>query len=213
MDHKAIGYYSPLEEKINIYSHAFGSALAFIALIFFIFKAQREGTSLDLISNLIFSMSMIILYTVSAKYHSETDPKKRFRLKVFDHSAIYILIAGTYTPFALSVVKGFDGWVLFAIAWGLALIGITLKIFFTGRFDVISTIMYVAMGWIVIFYTKPILASIPKAGFSWLLVGGISYSVGAIIYSIKKIPLNHATFHFFVLLGTFCHFISIFLYI
>ena len=213
MEHKSIYPYSPLEEKINVYSHAFGAILAFVALILFIFKAAREGTHLDTISNIIFSVSMIILYWVSAKYHNETNAKKRFKFRIFDHSAIYILIAGTYTPYALSVIKGVDGWILFGIAWGLALVGITLKVFFTGRFNIVSTFMYLFMGWIIIFYIKPIVAGMSEEGFSWLLMGGVSYSVGAIIYSIKKIPLNHATFHVFVLLGSFCHFISIYLFV
>ena len=206
MNRKSINYYSPFEEKINVYSHVLGTVLAFTALILFVFKAAKSGIVLDTISNFIFSISMIILYSVSAKYHSETNAKKRFRLKVFDHSAIYVLIAGTYTPYALSVIKGPDGWILFGIAWGLALIGITLKIFFTGRFKIASTLMYVLMGWIIVFYIKPILAAIPEEGFTWLLAGGLSYTVGALIYSIKKILLNHAIFHIFVLLGSICHF-------
>lgn len=213
MVHKSINSYSPLEEKINIYSHALGAVLAFMMLILFVIKATTSGTVLDMISNLIFSLSMITLYSCSAKYHSETNIEKRFRFKVFDHSAIYVLIAGTYTPYALRVVKGTDGWTLFGIAWGLAVIGILLKLFFTDRFKVFSTLMYVFMGWIIVFYIKPIIAVMSEQGFMWLLMGGISYSVGALLYSIKKIPLNHAIFHVFVLLGSACHFVSIYFYI
>lgn len=213
MDHKSLNSYSVFEEKINVYSHRLGAYLAFFALILFTLKWIEKGTALDLISNYIFSLSMVILYSVSAKYHSETDPQKRFRLKVFDHSAIYVLIAGSYTPYALSVIKGNDGWILFGSVWLLGLIGISLKIFFTGRFKVISTLMYVFMGWAIVFYVKSIIAGMSEAGFSWLLYGGISYTVGALIYSIKVIPLNHAIFHIFVLLGSLCHFISIFAYI
>ncbi len=213
MDHKSINTYSPLEEKINIYSHVFGAVLGVIALILFIIKAARGGTTFEMASNLIFCISVITLYTVSAKYHSATDPQKRFRLKIFDHSAIYILIAGTYTPYALNLIKGRDGWVLFGVAWGLALIGITLKVFFTGRFKIVSTLMYVFMGWIIVFYIKPLSAVISKDGFTWLLIGGVCYTVGALIYMIKKVPLNHAIFHIFVLLGSIGHFISIFFFI
>ncbi|MFT6633589.1 MAG: hemolysin III [Bacteriovoracaceae bacterium] len=213
LDHKSLNTYSVLEEKINVYSHRLGAYLAFFALLLFAVKGIEEGTALDIISNCIFSISMIILYTVSAKYHSETDPQKRFQLKVFDHSAIYILIAGTYTPYALSVIKGSDGWILFSGAWVLGLIGITLKVFFTGRFKIISTLMYIFMGWAIVFYIKSIIAGMSEEGFNWLLYGGISYTVGALIYSIKFIPLNHAIFHVFVLLGSLCHFISIFFYV
>jgi hemolysin III len=213
LDHNSINTYSSLEEKINIYSHRLGAYLAFFGLILFTLKWMEKGSSLDLMSNYIFGVSMIILYSASAKYHSETDPQKRFRLKVFDHSAIYILIAGSYTPYALSVVKGIDGWILFGLAWGMASIGISLKVFFTGRFKIISTLMYVFMGWAIVFYIKTIIAGMSEEGFYWLLMGGISYTVGAILYSIKKIPMNHAIFHVFVLQGSLCHFISIFVYV
>jgi hemolysin III len=213
MDHKSINTYSPLEEKINIYSHVLGAVLGGIALILFMIKAARGGTSLEMLSNLIFCISVITLYSISAQYHSAIDPQKRFRLKIIDHSAIYILIAGTYTPYALNLIKGVDGWVLFGVAWGMALIGITLKVFFTGRFKILSTLMYVFMGWIIIFYIKPLTAVISNDGFAWLLIGGVSYTVGALIYTVKRVPLNHATFHIFVLLGSIGHFISIFFYI
>tara|TARA_R110000868_G_scaffold258137_10_gene515427 strand:- start:4825 stop:5466 length:642 start_codon:yes stop_codon:yes gene_type:complete len=213
MKHKEISYYPPLEEKINICSHALGAILGFVALIMFAFKAADHGSPLDMMSNFIFSSSMIILYCVSAMYHSQTDAKKRYRWKIFDHSAIYVLIAGSYTPYALSVVKGADGWILFTIAWSLALIGITLKIFFTGRFNVVSTLMYLFMGWIIVFYIKPIIASMSQDGFTWLLMGGISYTTGALLYSIERIPYNHAIFHVFVLLGSACHFVSIYFFI
>jgi hemolysin III len=205
--------YSPLEEKINVYSHVLGVFLGIIALILFIIKATREGSSLDTMSNIIFGASIITLYFVSAKYHSATDPQERFRLKVLDHSAIYVLIAGSYTPFALSVVKGSEGWVLFGVAWALALIGITLKLFFTGRFKIISTAMYVLMGWMIVFYAKPLSAAASKEAFMWLIAGGVSYTVGAVVYSIKKIPLNHAIFHIFVLFGSIGHFVSVYFYI
>lgn len=213
MDHETLNSYSPLEERINIYSHALGAFLAFIAFILFVDKGMKQGTIVDIVSNLIFSLSMITLYGVSAKYHSETISKKRFRLKMFDHSSIYIFIAGTYTPFALSVIKGVDGWILFTLVWAMAVIGITLKLFFTGRFKIISTLMYVFMGWIIIFYINQLIATISHEGFTWLLAGGISYTIGAVIYSIKKVPFNHAIFHCFVLVGSISHFISIYSYI
>lgn len=205
--------YSPLEEKLNIYSHLFGVVLGFIALFLFIIKATNGGSVLEVLSNLIFCLSMIFLYSISSKYHSAIDTKKRFRLKILDHSAIYVLIAGTYTPYALNVIKGTNGWILFAVSWGLALVGITLKVFFTGRYKLVSTLMYVFMGWMIVFYIKPLSVIISKEGFNWLLIGGVSYTLGALIYLIKKIPLNHATFHIFVLLGSISHFISIFFYI
>ena len=123
------------------------------------------------------------------------------------------MIAGTYTPFALAAIGGVSGWVIFIVSWTLALIGISLKIFFTGRFKILSTSMYVLMGWMVVFFVKPLIQIISYEGFLWLLVGGILYTAGAITYSIKKIHLNHAIFHIFVLGGCIFHFISIFNYI
>jgi hemolysin III len=110
-------------------------------------------------------------------------------------------------------MNGMVGWVIFAISWGLAATGITLKLFFTGRFNLLSTLMYIFMGWMIIFFAKPLVDSLPIAGIYWLVAGGLSYTIGAVIYSIKKIPLNHAIFHLFVLLGSFCHVISVYFYV
>ncbi|RLD75234.1 MAG: hemolysin D, partial [Bacteroidetes bacterium] len=134
-------------------------------------------------------------------------------LNIFDHSAIYVLIAGTYTPFTLLVLKGWVGWTIFGVSWGLALTGIVLKLFFTGKYDTISTIAYVLMGWLIIFAIKPLVNEMPFSGLMWLLAGGVFYTVGAILYSIKKLKYNHAIFHIFVLLGSFSHFMAVFFYI
>lgn len=132
---------------------------------------------------------------------------------MFDHASIYILIAGTYTPYTLVTLSGTTGWVLFGISWGLALAGVILKLFFTGKYNLLSTIMYVLMGWIIIFAVNPLLNKLTQEGLIWLLAGGVAYTVGAIIYSIKKIKFNHAVFHLFVLLGSFCHFMSVYFYV
>jgi hemolysin III len=134
-------------------------------------------------------------------------------LKIIDHASIYVLIAGTYTPFTLVTLNGTIGWVIFGTSWGLALTGIILKLFFTGKYSQISTIMYVLMGWIIVFAIKPLFNNLPVEGLLWLFVGGLFYTIGAIVYSIKKINFNHAIFHIFVLSGSFSHFISVFLYV
>ena len=140
-------------------------------------------------------------------------PKLRYRLNIFDHASIYILIAGTYTPFTLVVLDGWVGWTIFGVSWGLALTGVILKLFFIGKYDKISTIAYVLMGWLIVFAIKPLVQNLPIEGLLWLLGGGISYTVGAILYSIKSIKYNHAIFHIFVLLGSFCHFMAVFFYV
>ena len=205
--------YGVKEERINVVSHAIGIALASIGLILLLIKGFNHEDPTHIISYIIFALSMILLYTASTLYHNEKNEQKRKRLKILDHTSIYVLIAGTYTPFALIALKGVVGWLIFGIAWGIALAGIILKLFFTGRFKIASTIMYVGMGWIVIFAIEPMKECLSYEALFWLFAGGASYTIGAVLYSIKKIPYNHATFHILVLGGTLCHFIAIYFYI
>ena len=206
-------YYSPLEEKINIISHGIGLILSIIALLILIIHAVINGSSLHIISFTIFGCSLILLYTASTVYHSTQQEVSRRRLRVFDHAAIYILIAGTYTPFALITIGGTTGWVIFGLSWGIATIGITLKLFFTGRFKVLSTLIYISMGWMIIFFLEPLMNSLSANGLIMIAVGGVSYTIGALLYSIKKIKFNHAIFHIFVLIGSFAHFLAVYFYI
>lgn len=208
-----VKYYSPLEESINIGSHAIGAVLSAVALVFLVMHATQFGNVWHIVSFSIFGASLIILFTSSAVYHSATTPVLRNRLRVVDHSAIYILIAGTYTPFTLVTLSGTVGWVIFGVSWGMALTGIILKLFFTGRFIVLSTLMYVLMGWMIVFAIEPLVENISSEGLFWLIAGGIAYTVGAILYSIKRIKFNHAIFHLFVLAGAFCHFIAVYFYV
>ena len=212
-DIEKIKDYSPIEEKINIISHAIGFILSIVALVLLVRHAYLHGNVWHIVSFSIFGASLIILYAASTFYHSAKKSELRNRLKIMDHASIYVLIAGTYTPFTLVTLKGTIGWVLFGISWGLALTGISLKLFFTGKYDLISTIMYVLMGWVIVFAIKPLINNLPLEGLLWLFAGGISYTIGAIIYSIKKIKFNHAIFHMFVLFGSFCHFMSVFFYV
>lgn len=205
--------YSPQEERLNILSHALGLALSIAALPLLIVRASANGTAVDIVSVSIFGASMIILYAASTLYHSAKKPRLRRRLNIFDHAAIYVLIAGTYTPFTLIVLGGTIGWVIFGISWGLALIGIILKLFFTGKFDLLSTIMYVLMGWVIIFAIKPLVNNLSPDGLIWLFAGGFAYTVGAILFSIPKLKFNHAIFHVFVLSGSICHFISLYFFV
>lgn len=205
--------YSTNEERINILSHGFGAVMAFFAWLLLVAKAWQQSELLLVVSAAIFGGSLFLLYLASTLYHSATNPIRRRRLKIFDHCAIYLLIAGTYTPFTLITLKGPLGWWLFGISWAMAAIGVVLKFFFTGRFNLVSTAMYVAMGWLILFAIKPLVAAFPSEGLAWLLAGGISYTLGAVLYSIKAIPFNHAIFHGFVLLASCCHFIAVYAYI
>jgi hemolysin III len=206
-------HYSPLEEKTNIISHAIGLALSVIGTLLMLLRASGSGDILHIIGAGIFGASLIALYAASTFYHSAKDPKARARLRIVDHATIYLLIAGTYTPFTLITLKGWVGWTVFGVSWGMAVCGVVLKLFFTGRYNLLSTLMYIFMGWVIIFAIKPLVNSFPIDGIFWLIAGGLAYTAGAIIYSIKKIPFNHAIFHVFVLLGSFCHFVSVYVYV
>ena len=206
-------FYSPLEERINILSHAIGLLLSIIAVVLLVTRASSYGNAWHIVSAAIFGASLITLYAASTTYHSATRAELRTRLRIIDHATIYILIAGTYTPFSLVTLSGTAGWAIFAFSWGMAISGIILKLFFTGRFNLVSTLMYVFMGWIIIFAVKPLIANLSTEGLFWLVAGGLSYTVGAIIYSIKKVPLNHAIFHLFVLGGSICHFVAVYFYV
>ena len=210
---EGIREYSPTEEKINIISHAVGFSLSIVGLVFLVTNAIVYGDVRHIVSFSIFGTSLIILYAASTFYHSVKKLELRRILKIIDHASIYILIAGTYTPFTLVTLNGALGWWIFGISWSLASIGIILKLFFTGRYNFISTLMYVLMGWVIIFAIKPLLNILPFEGFLWVLAGGISYTIGAILYGIRKIKFNHAIFHLFVLTGSFCHFMSVYFYV
>ena len=205
--------YDSKEETLNVITHGIGFILSIVALVILIVYAAKYGTARHITSFAIFGGSLIVLYAASTLYHYAKNPELRLKLNILDHSAIYVLIAGTYTPFTLIVLKGWVGWTIFGISWGLALAGILFKVFYFGKYDKISTIAYVLMGWVIIFAIKPLIESFPTAGLMWLLAGGISYSIGAFFFSYKGIRFNHAIFHVFVLLGSFCHFMSIFLYV
>lgn len=205
--------YSQLEESLNILSHGAGLLAAIVATVFLVLRAAQTGQALYIVSFSIFGAGLVMLYSASTIYHKTKDEKARSRLRVFDHAAIYVLIAGTYTPFTLVTLKGAVGWWIFGITWTLALVGIIIKIFFTGRFKVLSTLMYVFMGWIIVFVFKPLLQNFPTPGLMWLAAGGLAYTLGAVLYSIKIIPLNHALFHLLVLIGSGCHVAAVYFYV
>ena len=207
------GYYSAIEEKLNITTHVVGLVFSVAALVLLVTRATLYGNVWHIVSFSVFGASLIILYASSTIYHSATNPVLRSRLRIVDHASIYVLIAGTYTPFSLVTLSGLSGWMIFSFSWAMAITGIILKLFFTGRYNLISTLMYVFMGWIIIFAIKPLINNLSSDGLFWLVAGGMAYTVGAILYGIKKIKFNHAIFHVFVLLGSFCHFVSVYFYV
>lgn len=210
---KELKYYSPLEEKLNVVSHALGLLLSIIALVFLVYRAISLDNIWCIISFSIFGLSLIALYAASTFYHKSNEPALRYKLKILDHATIFILIAGTYTPYTLVTLHGRVGWIIFGVTWGLALAGVILKLFFVGKYNIASTVTYVIMGWIIIFAIKPLVNNLSPEGLQWLFAGGVFYTVGAVLYSIKKIKFNHAIFHVFVLLGSFCHVVSVYYYV
>ncbi|MDN3620908.1 hemolysin III family protein [Polaribacter undariae] len=202
--------YSETEERLNVWSHGLGLLASVIVFPFLIVKATNYANFWEVTSFVIYGLSLIVLYAASTFYHAAKNPKKRRRLNIFDHAAIYALIAGSYTPFCLVALNSDLGWYMFIAVWVFALTGIILKLFFTGRFDQISTAMYLLMGWQVVFFIKPLMVALPTFNLNLLIGGGVFYTIGAILYSIKKIPYNHAIFHVFVLLGSISHFIAIY---
>ncbi len=213
IDKEDAKFYSELEERINIISHILGGVLSIAMLALLATFSGIWGNVWHIVSFSIFGASLITLFTASSVYHASKNPKVRRRLRIFDHAAIYVLIAGTYTPYTLVTLHGPMGWTMFGILWGIAIVGIILKIFYTGRFKILSTSIYVVMGWMIIIAIKPLTAKLDPLGLFWLATSGACYTIGAIIYSIKKIKLNHAIFHLFVLLGAICSFVAIFFYV
>jgi hemolysin III len=201
-----------LEEILNAVTHGIGTILAIIALCVMV-GLYNDVSEWHLMSGAIYGGSLVLLYLASTLYHSFTNEKLKSLFKFFDHAAIYILIAGNYTPFALIPLHGNFGWTIFGVIWSLAAIGILFKVFFVKRFKILSTICYLLMGWFAVFIMKPLIAALSIEAIYWLIAGGLFYTVGAVFYLIKRIPYNHAIWHLFVLAGSAAHFIAVVNYV
>ncbi|MBP2650657.1 MAG: hypothetical protein H6Q74_1482 [Firmicutes bacterium] len=202
-----------LEEILNALSHGVGAALALAGLTALVITSYIYGTIWHQVSFIIYGVSLFLLYLASTLYHSFKNERLKYIFKICDHSAIYLLIAGSYTPFALVLFRGVLGWTIFGIVWSLAAIGVILKIFFVKKFKVISTLCYLGMGWLAIIFIKPLLAALPVTGLYWLIAGGLSYTIGAVFYLCRQLPYNHTVWHFFVIAGSACHFITILFFV
>lgn len=187
--------------------------LAIAGLVVMVVFAAIRGTAWHVVSCSLYGTTLVLLFSASTLYHSLPWPRVRRVMKIFDHSAIYLLIAGTYTPFLLGPLRGPWGWSLFGVIWGLALVGIGFKLFFAGRFKLLSTLIYVGLGWIVVIAFRPLWHSLPLGGVLWLVAGGLFYTAGTVFYLGHRIPYNHAIWHVFVLVGSLCHFFSVLLYV
>ena len=201
--------YSADEELANSITHGLGVVIGIAVLtLLVVFTSLRKG-AWEIVSVSIYGATFILLYLGSTLYHSSRKPGVRRVMKIIDHSAIYLLIAGTYTPLALAPLRGALGWSIFGAIWGAALIGIFFKVFFTGRFKWVSLGSYLFMGWFCVVAIKPLFRELTTAGFVFLAAGGLCYSIGAIFYAWKSLKWSHAVWHLFVLAGSLCHFFSI----
>ncbi|QWX84520.1 hemolysin III family protein [Cellulophaga sp. HaHaR_3_176] len=192
------------EEKLNAISHALGVALGIIGLFFLLHKNQNK-TSYALFSILVYTFSIVLLYSASTLYHSVIEPRIKSRFRILDHISIYFLIAGTYTPVALITLINGNGWFIFGVVWIIVLLGTVLKLFFTGKFEVFSLVLYLTMGWLIIFDYTSLIEKSTGFGINLLMLGGLFYTVGIIFYSVRKIPYNHFIWHLFVLGGSISH--------
>lgn len=197
------------DEIANVVTHGVGVLLSVGAGAALIALAAVQAGTREMISVAIFSASLVLLYSASTLYHAARHPETKARLKVLDHCAIFVLIAGTYTPFTIAAIRGGWGWSLFGVIWGMALIGIVFKLFFTGRFKALSTAMYIGMGWLVVIALVPLVQALSGAGLAWLVAGGVLYTAGTLFYHRESIPYSHAIWHGFVLAGSSCHFVAV----
>jgi len=206
---KIINPYSKLEEYMSSITHLLGAGMAISGLIFLIVHAIQEGGIKQIIGFSIFGISAIFLYLMSGIYHILPVGRYRKIFKILDHSAIYVLISGSYTPFLL-ILGGITGWIILIVQWTLTSLGILFKIKFAGKFQILSTLIYLFMGWMIVFVFGNLKTSLNSISLTLLIAGGIFYSVGAIFYSMKKIKYTHVIWHFFVIIGTTLHYLSIY---
>lgn len=211
--HERLVYYSKQEELVNRYTHGIGAIASFVAAIAVIVLASRQHDSYRLVSACIYGVSMVTFYCLSTAYHTVSTPSVRYLFRILDHASIYLMIAGSYTPFALVTLRGPWGWSLFGTVWGLGTVGAVVKIYTTHRLRFIGPLLYIALGWIVVIALKPLVAALPAGGMLLLFAGGVAYTVGVIFYLWDRLPFNHAIWHLFVLTGSACHFCAIFKYV
>jgi len=202
-----------LEELANSITHGIGLVLSIAGFVVLLVFAILRGGALQIVSCAVYGSTLVGVYAASTLYHALSSSRTKRALKIFDHCAIYLLIAGTYTPFTLVTLRGGWGWSLFAIVWALAMAGIVFKFWFIDHFQILSTALYLAMGWIALIALKPLLSSIPPHGIYWLLAGGLLYSVGVVFFAARRLPFGHAIWHVFVIAGSACHYFAVLFYV
>lgn len=203
---------SPFEERLNAWSHGLGAALGIAGLILLIVFLKQD-IPYALFSVIVYGVSIIILFLASTFYHAVKGERRKHYFRIVDHISIYLLIAGTYTPVLLIMLPDSLGWELFWTVWGIAAFGVFLKLFFTGKFETFSTLLYLVMGWLIVFDFSTLADRMDTNGLLLLFAGGLFYTVGIVFYAIEKIPFNHVIWHFFVLGGAICHFFMVYFFV
>jgi hemolysin III len=198
------------EELLNSLTHGLGFLLSVAGLLTLVLLAYENGDAWHITSLAVYGASLTILYGASTLYHSVKPGKAKHYLRIFDHAAIFVLIAGSYTPFALITLREHGGIPLFFILWGITLVGVVFKVFFVGRFNLLSTILYLLMGWMAVFVYEPLINNLPFHGLLLLVGGGLSYSLGVIFFLWDRLPFNHGIWHLFVMGGSIMHFLAIY---
>ncbi len=201
------------EEIFSSVVHGIGAGLSVAALVTMVVRAAHSGDAYAVVAAAIFGASLVILYTMSTLYHALAPKRAKKVFRIFDHTTIFLLIAGTYTPYVLVTLRGVTGWVLFGILWGLAAVGIVFDSIMLEKFRKIEMLLYVGMGWCIIFASRALIASLARGGLILLFTGGVLYTVGIIFYALKKVKYMHSIWHIFVLAGSILHYFSIYLYV
>ncbi|MDT6980561.1 hemolysin III family protein [Levilactobacillus zymae] len=204
--------YNIVNEVLNAVTHGIGAGLSIAGLVILLLQAHAKGGSLRMTTFAVYGAIMVLFYLASTLFHSLVFTKASHVFQIFDHCAIYLLIAGTYTPYSLLVIGGWLGWTMFGVIWGMAVLGIIYKAIWLGQHQILSTIIYVVMGWMCLLGIKPLYAGLGPVGFGLLFAGGVAFTAGAILYSFKGVPFGHVIWHLFVMLGTGLMYFSILLY-
>jgi len=207
------GSYTLKEEIASSVIHGLGLVLSIAGLVVLLMAAVSSGDTWNIVSFSIYGSTLIIMFLSSTLYHSIPHETAKRVLKILDHCAIYLLIAGTYTVFTLGPLRGPWGWSLFGVVWGLGLAGVVFKVMFAGRFRMLSVGIYLGMGWLVLIAIVPLIKALPTGGIAWLVAGGLAYSLGVIFYVMKRTRFTHSIWHVFVLVGSICHFTAVLLYV
>jgi len=204
---------STAAETANSLTHGLGVVMSIVALVLLVVSAALHGTTRHVVGGAIFGATLVLLYTMSTIYHALTNRRAKLVFMILDHSAIYLLIAGTYTPFCLVTLRGAWGWSLFGVIWGLAALGVTFKAIFADRFEFLSTVVYLAMSWMILAATMPLYRALHGGGICWLAAGGAFYTLGVIFFAWRSLKFHHAIWHMFVLGGSACHVVAVLGYV